>query len=574
MRKFTSRFWMLVVLTGISAGIGGGLLMKLLYFIQKISWPQGPGDFQDAVQRATTWRHIGVMLAAGLLAGFGRRLIRYATGGHAGELAQTIWFQAGKLPAIATLVCAVLSIVIVGMGAALGREGALKQTGAAIAAKLSEWGDLHPPQRRLLAACGAGAGIAAAYNVPFGAAVFAVEVLLGTLSLPLVLPALACSLLGTAVSWLFLPTHATYAVPQYALGLGQIGWAVVAGPLFGLTSVAYVRLIAWADRRKPRGPWVMLSPVLVFTLLGAASITFPALLGNGKDLVQRAFTAKVPLGLLAVLAVLRPLATASCLGSGAPGGLFTPTITLGALLGGALGCLWGIILPGGTPGSYAFLGAGAILAATTQGPISSIVLMMELTRRTDAEMVPLLLVVAIATAVARRLEGRSIYSARIKEDEARALQPYAGARTKFSKLLSSDFVLLPSSTRYGPLVRQLFDAIQRAAPVYVVDAQGKLMGQVTPEAAQDSGRSALPLDTETAADLARATPVVTSAMSEDEVLERLCELDVKEAPVIEHESGRLMGMVKSPQHNTEKMAAAKPINIGKLTQPAPAARGQ
>ena len=103
---------------------------------------------------------------------------------------------------------------------------------------------------------------------------------------------------------------------------------------------------------------------------------------------------------------------------GAPGGLFTPTITLGALLGGALGCLWGIILPGGTPGSYAFLGAGAILAATTQGPISSIVLMMELTRRTDAEMVPLLLVVAIATAVARRLEGRSIYSARLeKEDE-------------------------------------------------------------------------------------------------------------------------------------------------------------
>jgi H+/Cl- antiporter ClcA len=555
MRKFTPRFWMLVVLTGIGAGIAGGLLIKLLYFMQTISWPEGPGDFQDAVRRATTWRHIAVMLAAGLLAGFGRRLIGYATGGHAGELAQTIWFQAGKLPALATLARAVFSIVIVGMGAALGREGALKQTGAALASKLSEWGDLHPAQRRLLAACGAGAGIAAAYNVPFGGAVFAVEVLLGTLSLPLVLPALACSLIGTAVSWLFLPIHPTYAVPPYAFGLGQIGWAVVAGPMFGLTSVAYVRLIGWADRQKPHGLlWVMLSPVVVFTLLGAASIAFPALLGNGKDLVQRAFTAQLPLELLAVLAVLRPLATASCLGSGAPGGLFTPTITLGALLGGALGHVWGMILPGGTPGSYAFLGAGAILAGTTQGPISSIVLMMELTRRADAEMMPLLLVAAIATAVARRIEGRSIYSARIKEDEARALRLYAGAGTKFGELVSSDFILLPSSTRYGRVVRKLLESIQRAIPVYVVDAQGKLMGQVTREAAQDSGRSDLPLDTETAADLARAVPVVTAAMSEDQVLARLRELEVEEAPVVEDESGRLMGMVRSPEQSAEKLA--------------------
>jgi chloride channel protein, CIC family len=103
----------------------------------------------------------------------------------------------------------VFSIAIVGMGVSLGREGALKQTGAAIASKLAGWFQLTPAQQRLLVACAAGAGMAAAYNVPFGGAIFAVEVLLGTLSLPLMLPALAASFIATGVSFLLLPARPT-----------------------------------------------------------------------------------------------------------------------------------------------------------------------------------------------------------------------------------------------------------------------------------------------------------------------------------------------------------------------------
>src|SRR5579884_1898099 len=132
------RFWVLTVVTGLGAGLGGGLLMKLLHAVQHISWPYAAGDFQDAVARASTWRHVGVMLAAGLIAGFGRLWIKYATGGHGGEVSETIWFKAGKFAALSTFAKAVLSIVIVGVGAAIGREGALKQTGAAVGSKLSE----------------------------------------------------------------------------------------------------------------------------------------------------------------------------------------------------------------------------------------------------------------------------------------------------------------------------------------------------------------------------------------------------------------------------------------------------
>ena len=126
--------------------------------------------------------------------------------------------------------------------------------------------------------------------------------------------------------------------------------------------------------------------------------------------------------LLVALLLLRPLATLLCLGSGAPGGLFTPSLTVGALLGGVLGLPWSWLWPGVPPGLFALLGAAAMLAATTQGPISTIVLMMELTGYARAAIVPLSLAVATATLVARTIEPRSIYDARLSDAEVRDRQ--------------------------------------------------------------------------------------------------------------------------------------------------------
>ena len=157
-------------------------------------------------------------------------------------------------------------------------------------------------------------------------------------------------------------------------------------------------------------------------LLGILSIPFPQLLGNGKDIAQLAFTNQVAPLLLLVLVFLRPLATAMCLGSGVPGGLFTPSLALGALLGGVLGVAWSWVWPGVPQGLFAVLGAAAVLAATTHGPISSVVLVMELTARDRSFMLPLLLVVVTATIVARTLDPRSIYDARFSDQEVRQLE--------------------------------------------------------------------------------------------------------------------------------------------------------
>jgi CIC family chloride channel protein len=416
-RRSAAGFWLAVVVTGAGTGLGAAALTQLLELVQHTVWPGSGLDLLDAAASAAWWRHIVVLLAAGVLTGAGQLLLVRLSSGNGIDITAEIWFHAGRLPALRTLASAVLSVVIVGMGASLGREGAPKQAGAVIANLAADRSRLSDEQRRLLVACGAGAGMAAAYGVPLGGALFAVEVLRGELALRLVLPAMLTSLVATGVSWAFLPDQPTYLIPAYAGSVSSAVWALLAGPIAGVISVLYVRAVAWADHHRPHGAWRFAAPVIALSLLGVVSIGFPQLLGNGRDVAQQALTGQLAPSLLLALLLLKPAATLLCLGSGAPGGLFTPSLAVGALLGGVLGYPWSWLWPGVPPGLFALLGAGAVLAATTQGPISTVVLLMELTGHARSFIVPLLLVVATATLVARTIEARSIYDARLSDAE-------------------------------------------------------------------------------------------------------------------------------------------------------------
>jgi len=413
-------FWLAVVLTGIGTGVAAAALTRLLELVQRMVWSGSGTNLLDAAQQAGAWRHVLVLLGAGVVTGAGQMVLGRLSSGNGIDTTAAIWFHAGRLPALRTLGSAVLSVIIVGMGVSLGREGAPKQAGAVLANFFSDRVRLTDEQRRLLVACASGAGMAAAYGVPLGGALFALEVMRGVLALRYVMPALVASVIATAVSWIWLPDAPTYVIPSYASSASSIVWALLAGPIAGVVSVGYVRAITWADRNKPEGWRRLFAPLLGLGLLGVVSIWFPQLLGNGKDVSQLAFTNQVAPALLVALLVLKPAATVLCMRSGAPGGLFTPSLTVGALLGGVLGHAWSWVWPGTPPGMFAVLGAGAVLAATTQGPISTVILMMELTGRDRSFIVPLLLAVAAATLVARTIEPRSIYDARLTDEEVEA----------------------------------------------------------------------------------------------------------------------------------------------------------
>jgi CIC family chloride channel protein len=408
----TLRMWAMVLLTGLGAGLTSGLLMRLLRLAQHLSFSYSTGDFLSGVRNAPAEQRLLVVSLGGVVAGLSLYLLRRITGGSGAEVTGAIWHKQGHFDAAPMIVKSIISIVLVGMGAAVGREAALKDMGATVAGKLSDWTSLSAEQRHLLVACGAGAGMAAAYNVPLGGALFAIEVLLGTMSLTNVLAAVIASFLAVAVSWLLLPNVPTFNVAQLSITPSLLVWSAVAGPILGAASAVYVRFIGWAESGKPKGYMVIVAPILVFIGLGFVSVRFPEILGNGKNVVQEAFGSQLGTGLLCWLLILRPLATAMCLKSGAPGGLFTPTMTFGALLGGLLGQGWSHLAPATSKDSYAIVGAGAILASASQGPLSSVVFMLELTNHADALIVPLLMAVAGATMMARKLEVHSIYSIR------------------------------------------------------------------------------------------------------------------------------------------------------------------
>lgn len=417
MASYGARFWALVALVGVGAGLGGAALMELLKLVQHVAWSYHDGaeveaaTFLEAVKRTSDGRRVLVLAIGGVVAGVGG--LAMARRRAPGEVSESIWLRGARLPLVPSLARAVHSIVIVGLGASLGREAAPQLTGAAWASTLSGWAKVPPWQRRLLVACGAGAGMAAVYNVPLGGALFALEVLLGTLTLPLVLPALATSLIATAVAWIALPRRPTYTIPTYHIHTSLIFWALVVGPIAGFAAIVYIRVIARAAELRPSGRMRVAAPIVVFAALGCVAIAYPQLLGNGKNVVQLALVGRLGVALLAVLLVLKPLATAACLGSGAPGGLFTPTLTFGVLLGGLLGEAWTHLWPGAPLGSYAVIGGAAVLAASMQGPLAAVVLLLELTHHADSLMVPELLAIVEATVIARVMGAPSIYSARI-----------------------------------------------------------------------------------------------------------------------------------------------------------------
>ena len=326
-----------------------------------------------------------------------------------------VWGDGARLSFRRSLGTSVISEIVIGMGASIGREAAPKLMGGASAGILASWARLTPAQRRLLMACGGGAGLAAVYNVPLGGALFTAEVMMGSISLPVVLPALACSGIATVTAWLYLPSQATYLdVPGYHATLPLLAWALLAGPVIGVIASGYIRLIGWVTHHQASGRLALVAPVAAFGALALIGFAYPQLFGNGKDMAHDAFLGSGGLVLLLALFALKPLVTALCLGSGASGGLFTPTLSTGAMLGGAAGIAWSLAWPGSPAGAYALVGAAAMLGAAMQAPLAGLALIMELTQGGFGIVIPLILATVTATVVARHIDGYSIYSARLR----------------------------------------------------------------------------------------------------------------------------------------------------------------
>jgi H+/Cl- antiporter ClcA len=407
-------FWFALILTGVATGLLGDALMALLFAVQHAAFAYHRGDLESGVKAASFGRRVGSLLLAGGFGGGAWYLLRRFTPGERAEIDDVLWGRSGELSVRRSVGTGVISEVVIGMGASLGREAAPKLLGGVSGGLLGRRLGLSTAQQRLLIACGGGAGLACVYNVPLGGAFFTAEILCGSVSVATMLPALACCGIATVTAWIYLPDRPTYLdVPAYHVSAAILVWALLAGPLIGLGAAAYIRLIGWLSHHRVTGVAGIAALVAAFGLLGGVGIAYPQLFGNGKDMAHDVFLGSGGLVLLLTLAILKPAVTALCLAGGASGGLFTPVMSSGAVLGGALGILWSDLWPGTPVGAYAMVGAAATIGCAMQAPITGLALVLELTHSGFGLMTPMIVATVAATAVVRYLDGYSIYSARL-----------------------------------------------------------------------------------------------------------------------------------------------------------------
>lgn len=310
-----------------------------------------------------------------------------------------------RMPFVSTTIHALLQIVTVALGSPLGREVAPREIGSLLAGRLAHAAGLTPDDCRLMVACGAGAGLAAVYNVPLGGAIFVLEVLLGTFELRALVVAVVTSAIAAAVAWIGLGNEHQYTVPAFALSAPLVAWSIVCGPLFGFAAYGFVRLTTRARANAPKDWRLPVLALVNFAVIGVLAMRFPQLLGNGKGPASLGFDGTLTFGLAATLLVLKVLIEAGSLRAGAEGGLLTPGLANGALLGIVFGGLWSLVWPGASIGGCALIGATAFLAASMQMPITAVVLLLEFTRANHDSLVPMLLAVA-GSLVAYRFAQR------------------------------------------------------------------------------------------------------------------------------------------------------------------------
>ncbi|HEY1824808.1 MAG TPA: chloride channel protein [Acidimicrobiales bacterium] len=414
--RLTPRFWLAVLLTGIAAGLFGDLLMWILRLVERAAFGYRTGSYQAAVAASSDGRRVLSLAVAGVVGALSWYLIRRYLRNEHSEIDEAIWNGDGDLSPRRSLLTSLVSEVVVGAGASIGREAAPKLMGGAAGSVIARWFTLTSAQKRLLVACGGGAGLACVYNVPLGGALFTAEVLYGSFALPVVFPALATSLIATVVSWVYLPTSSTYAdVPNYRFSASLMIWSLLAGVAVGVLALAYIRLIGWVSFHRATGARILWLMPIIFVIVGVVGIWYPQLFGNGKDMAHEAFLGVGGIGLFFALFMLKPIVTAVTLGSGAAGGLFTPFLATGAMFGAFFGAAWVHLWPGAPVGAFALVGAAAMIGAAMQAPLAGLVLVLELTHGGFNISVPMIAATVIATVLVRQVDGYSIYSARLPQ---------------------------------------------------------------------------------------------------------------------------------------------------------------
>lgn len=371
-------------------------------------------DVLDAFEGLPLPARVAVPALGGLAAGAASAVAaRRRAGAGVGEVMEAVVMGQRRINIGPTSWRALGSWSAIVTGGSIGREGPLIQFGGALASFTGTRLRVSERRQRALIGAGTAAGFAAAYNTPFAAVLFVTEVVVGVQALGVVLPVMFSAAIAAALTRVAVGPGPLYG--QHPFGLesqGELALHLLTGVLAGFVGVAFMRVLKLAEQgfarvRLPRPARAALGGALV----GVIACALPEVTGNGYEPILRILTAEVSLAFAAVFLLAKIVATSASVGSGSPGGVFTPSLALGAALGAVVAAVFAALAPSveiGAAGGYALVGMAAVVAATTHAPLMAAVLVFELTGD-YAIVLPLLVASSAAAAVARWCDPLSIY---------------------------------------------------------------------------------------------------------------------------------------------------------------------
>src|SRR5580700_10391917 len=429
------------------------------------------------------WQRLVVPTVGGLLAGvtlwIGRRLTTRLHQKTTTDYMEAIVVGNGIISVPASIVKTSSALFSISTGASIGREGPLVQISSLVASLIARLRDFPVAQRRHLVACGAAAGIASAYNAPIAGSFFVAEIILGTVVVEALGPLILASVVATFTAQVLHGGGPIYKSPGFNL---HTYWEIIplsfVGLVSGLLAPIYLRILRAAERLSATVDIpVPAKLALGGAIVGALAIISPDVCGNGQGLLSTLFRQNWFSDEILAILLLKLVATAATFGSGAVGGVFTPTLFVGAAIGMLYGrgILYAFPILHPNPAMYAVVGMGSFIAATTGAPLMSILLGFELTL--DYTIAPLLMVdCVVAYYCSSIFEKRFIYGESLERKGASFFNQQL-AEAKIADLIQPDPVTLPGNATFAEIAKVFVQ--QRLQHIYIVGREGQFLGAVS-----------------------------------------------------------------------------------------------
>ena len=525
------------IIVGALAGLGALTFMGLIAVGQWAFWPAG-ANYLIQVTQAPWWLRLLVPVAGGLALGpVIAYLVPELRGPGISEVMEAAALEDSyirpQMPLLKTL-CTALTLAT---GGSVGREGPVAGIGAALSSSLGRYFGLSPQKIRVALACGAAGGIAATFNAPFAGTLFAVEIILGDIQIAYLGPIALSGFIAVLITHLIWRGFPILISPTFEMRYPEeLGLYLLLGVLGGLLAIGFIRAVYGCDtvfRKIPLPEWC--KPALGGLAIGLIGIWSPHVFGVGYDSINLALTGKLALDATLLIFLAKFAATAICLGS-MSGGVFGPSLFLGAMLGSSLAMVWNMFFPQMylNPVDYALVGMGTMVSGVTLGPITAILVIFELTKSYHT-IVPLLISCTTSLFLVKYLYGSSIYQAKLERRGIRlahGLDANILATLQVKDCMSSQVETIQESTTLPEIIKK---AEVITSPFLLVLGQGgELTGILTMADLRQDLRLAKTISSSvTAADLmTRQTFTITPEDTLDTALELFEEKNFSCLPVI------------------------------------------